>query len=268
MVIPRFVHTHFFDALIVVAIILTLSGVFWFRQSKKDEWVNVSIRIMNDEWWWPGTDPESWYSDGLKVGDVALNSFGKPIAKITQIDLADLGISKFKTTIHVELLVTHDTVKQLYLYNFQPLLVSKPIDLSFGEHGVKGIVTAINQPSEEKKYKKIDVKMVKIFPWVAESYKVGLFATNPQGLKTVEVLKLQVTPNVSRVFSDIRGEMISVLNQDYRDAYVTISVLSYKIGDVWYRTDGAQLKVGDKIWLHFPETTMKDAEILKVYPED
>ncbi len=268
MVIPRFIRTHFFDALIIVAIILTLSGVFWFRQLKKDEWVNVSIRVMNDEWWWPGTDPESWYSEGLKVGDVALNSFGKPVAKITQIDLVDLGVSKYRTTIHLQLLVTHDTVKQLYLYNFQPLLVSKSIDLNFRDHSVKGIVTAINQLSEEKKYKKLDVKMTSIFPWAAASYKVGLFAINPQGQRTAEILKLQISPHVSRVFSDRRGEMISVVNQDYRDVYATVSVLSYKTGDVWYRVDGAQLKVGDTIWLHFPETTMKDAQILKVYQED
>ena len=260
----KFLTLHFFDVLVGVAIILTIATMIWFRQSRKTEWITVAVRITNTEWWWPGADPNQWYTAGLKVGDQAINTFGQPIAEITKLDLADVGAAKQRVTVHLKLQVKYDPLKKLYLFNFQPLQVGRPIELGFGKHNLAGIVSAVNTADAPTAYRTVELKLIKVRPWEAEELKVGLRELDQNGEVVTEILDVRTTPNLTRVFSDIRGEMVQVANADYRDVTFTARLKSHQIDSVWYFVDGAQLKVGDEMWLHFPTTTVKSAQISRL----
>ncbi len=238
--------------------------MLWFRQSRKTEWVTVAIRVTNTEWWWPGADPSQWYAAGLKVGDQAFNTFGQPIAEIAKLDLVDVGAAKQRMTVHVRLQVKYDPMKQLYIFNFQPLQVGRPIELGFGEHNLSGVVSAVNTPEEPTTYKTVEIKIIKAKPWEAAELKAGLQEIDRNGEVLSKILAVSTTPNLTRVYSDIRGEMIQVANSDFRDVTLTVQLKSHQIDFVWYYVDGAQLKVGDEIWLQFPTVTIKAAQITRL----
>lgn len=262
--IKKFLTTHFFDVLIGVVIILTISTLLWFRQSKKTKWIETTIQITNAEWWWPGVNPNQWYTADLHVGDQSFNTFGQPVAEVIGLDTVDVGEQRQKTIIRVKLEAKYDAQKQVYLFNFQPLQIGKPIELGFGKHNISGVVSAVNSGKTPTEYRTIEVKLIKIFPWEANALQKGMQNVGRDNEVLLEVLNVQSSPHTSRVFSDRRGEMIQTVNADYRDVTALLRLKSYQADSVWYYIDGSQLKIGTEIWLQFPTVTVKEAKIIRL----
>lgn len=250
----------------VIAIVLLILGSFlWLRVSKKTEWVTVRLVIGNDEWWWEGQPPQWWYVDNLQAGLTAKSSFGENNAEITNVESFDIGGFRRRAFVDIKLKGAFDKNRQVYLYNYQPLQIGKPLDLTFGKYNVKGLIAYIDKGQMEYKDRRIEVRALKIHPWEAESLMKGLEMKDTAGRVLATVENVQVDTSIEYEFSDIRGQTIPVANPGFRDVTLRLAIKTFESGGTEHFIDRAAIKVGEKIWFQFPRAAIRDAEITKVF---
>lgn len=256
---------NLFDILVMVAILIVIGTFLWLRQSKKTEWINVRLVVANDEWWWEGQPPQWWYVDSLQIGQIAYSSFGEKTAEITNVDIFDVGAYRRRAFIDIMLKGAYDTQRKLYLYNFQPLQIGKPLDLTFGKNNVRGIIAYIENISVVYSQKQIEVKVLKVRPWVADSLTKGLEMKDSQGRVLAKIDDVKTEIATFYEFSDIRGQRIQVTDPEFRDVTVKITIKTFTSGATDYFVDRAAIKIGEKIWFQFPQSVIRDAEITKIF---
>lgn len=250
---------------VVFLLVLSVVGVFLaIRFSKKQQWLPVRVIVTNDDWWWEGQAPSFWYVDDLSPNMTATNSFGETVAKISDVSIFDVGAYGRRAYVDVLLNATYDKTKNVYLFNFQPLQIGKPIELTFGTHNVRGLVAYIGDDKIEYEDKKIEVKVYEVRPMVAEMYVEGLEMKDTLGNVLASVEEVKVDPHIKYEFSDIRGTSLPFNDPDYRDVTLVVNIKTFRSGGNNFFMDRAAVKVGELIWFQFPEVAVKEATISRI----
>lgn len=255
---------NIFDTLVIIIVIAIIGTLFWFRISRKTEWINIRMLISNDEWWWDSAPPQWWYVDELQNGLTAQNSFGEKTAVLSNVEVFDIGTYRRRAYVDIKLKGSFDKNRQLYLYNFQPLQIGKPLDLTFGKNNVKGLVIYINKGEVTYQNRRIEVKIFKIRALEAESLVRGLEMKDSLGRILASIDDVQISPSLEYVFSDIRGQNVAVTNPLYRDVTLQLTIKTFISANSEHFMDRSAIKVGEKIWFQFPKTVIRDAEISKI----
>ena len=237
------------------------------RISRKKEWVSIRVKITNEEWWWEGQPPYYWYVQDLSLGQESYNTFGEKVAEIVNIENFDSGGPRRMIFIEMKLAAFFNKKKKVYMYNYQPLEIGGPIDLSFGKNNIRGLITYIG--SEEIPYveKEIEIKMFALYPWVAESYKTGLEMKDSLGRVLAQIEGVQIQAAEDYEFYDLKNRrfVIKGIDERRKDVTLRLKIKTFNHNGVSYFIDGAAIKIGEVIWFHFPEATTKEAIISKIF---
>jgi len=255
-----------FDLVVVAVLLLVLGSFFWLRVSRKTEWIALRLVVTNDAWWYEGSAPQWWYAEGLTTGQTAKNTFGETIAEITNVQSFDVGAYYRRAFIDLKVKGYYDAKRGIYMYNYQPLQIGKPLDLTFGKNNVRGIVTYIENAPQVFTEKTIEVFIPAVRLWVAQSYKEGVEMRDSEGRTLAKVLSVSITPTTAQevvnVFPDV-AEVKFAPDQFY-DLRLTLSLQTFESGGVSYFVDRAAIKVGERIWFQFPQTVVRQAEITRI----
>ncbi len=263
-----------FDLMVGGLIILLVLSLVWFRLARKTTWITVRLVVTNDEWWWEGAPPQWWYAEGLSVGQTSRDSFGQSVAEIVNVENFDVGAYWRRSFVDMKLKGTYDARRQVYLFNYQPIQIGKPIDLTFGKNNIRGVITYIENLPDAYTDKTIEVKMSTVRPWVADSYKPGLAMKDSQGRILAEVLSVRVAPTEARsVVEGASGKIGEIQNGTertydpslFRDVTLRLRIKTFKSGEIFHFVDRAAIKIGEKIWFQFPQAVAREAEITEIF---
>lgn len=249
----KFKKVHYFD-LVVFAVILLILAIFLYnRFTRKSVWIDARIMVSDNDLWWNGALPPYWYVDALRPGQTSQNSFGEEVAKITNVEIFSLGGPYKQAYVDLNLKVSYDKNRQIYLYNFQPIQKGKPMDLTFGSNNISGLIVSLDSEPEEKYQKKIKIRMKNIEAWISSAYKAGMEMQDSNGnlLARIDNIRI-VNSDLDRV-KFLEGG-IYLDRGEYRDVDMDITLVGLKDPEGYYRfVDGASIKIGESIWFHFPE---------------
>jgi hypothetical protein len=268
IIIPKriFKKINAFDLIVVAIIFLILGSLLWLRVSRKTEWISLRLVVANDEWWFEGSAPQWWYVEDLSVGQTAKNTFGETVAEITNVQSFDVGEYRRRAFVDLKVKGYYDTKRGIYVYNYQPLQIGKPLDLTFGKHNVRGLITYIENTPENFTEKTIEVYMPAVSLWVAQSYQEGVKMRDSQGRTLAEIVDVMINPTTAqeiiKVFPDT-AEVKFGPSQFY-DLWLLMKVQTFESEGVNYFVDRAAVKVGERIWFQFPETAVRQAEITRI----
>lgn len=260
-------HLNLFDYLVIIGLLITLGILLFFRFSRTTEIVPVRISLSSNEWWWKGNPPEFWLVRDLNVGQKSFNTFGKQVAEITDIHIYDVGSNRTRSYVDINLQASFDKRRNIYLYNFQPLQIGKPLDLTFGENNVRGLVTYIGTDEQLYIQKEIEVQLYAIFPFEADSYKKGLQVKDSQGRILASIENVDVEEAQSYEFFDAsnRRFVLEGTDPNRRDVTLRLKISTLFQNGIYFYIDGAAVKVGESIWFQFPQIVAKGAVISKIF---
>lgn len=256
---------NIFDTLVVLIILAIIATLLYLRTTKVSQWINIRLTIANEDWWWEGQAPQYWYADSLKSGIVSYNSWGEKVAEITDVESFDIGDYRRRLYIDIRLKGSFDKKRQIYLYNYQPLQIGKTLDLTFGKNNIKGLVTYIGDSPLQYTEKQIEVKIYQVRNSLAFSYTKGLEMKDSAGRILAVIEQIDTQPASMYQFSDLRGMMIRVVNPDYQDVTLKMTIKTFTSGSGTYFIDRAAVKIGEIIWFQFPDTLVKEAVITKIF---
>ena len=267
----RIIHTIKKLTVLDWVVCLLLLGIVAFfliiRTTKEQRWVGVTVRVSGDEWYYNLASPEHWYAEGLADGQAAYNSFGKKIAEVLSVENYDVGGPHRLIVVNLKLLTTFNKKINTYSFNYQVLQVGKPLDFTFGRYNLHGLVTYIGSTSIPYVTTDLEVKLHAIYPWEADSYKPELQMKDLEGntvatIKSVEIQSAQVL-ELKNNYGDL--VVVPFSYNSYKDVTIRLVIKSYMINGASYYIDGTAIKIGNRIWIEFEHTAVKDAIISKVY---
>jgi hypothetical protein len=258
-------RVNFFDIAILALIIITIGSLLWIRISRKTNWVTVRMVISNDEWWWEGSPPQWWYTENLTSGLTAKNSIGETIAEITTVENFDVGAYRRRAYLDIKLKGSYDGQRGIYVFNYQPIQVGKPLELTFGKQNVRGIITYINNGPQVYIPRTIMVKLTAVSPEVANSFKQGLEMKDSEGRILATIQNVSITPSQATEVVQLGEKTQKKFSGHlYKDVVARIQIQTFESGGVSYFVDRAAIKIGETISFQFPQTVVKEAEILSV----
>ena len=254
----------FFDALVLLVILLVLGIFSYNRLQRKSEWVDIRISVENVDWWYKGSFPYYWYAANLKEGDIAYDSFGQKSAEVIKVDNYDLGGPYRNIYVDLKIRGVFNKKKQQYLYEFKPLVIGSGIAFNFSNQQVKGLIVKIGEKEISYFYKTIKIRVKEVIPELADKINIGDKSFDTNGDLVNEIIDLKKSINSFYEFSDIRGKNIKVYDSDFRDLEITLKVKTFSDLDRNFYINQAVIKIGSFIWFQFPDYALEEAEIIEI----
>lgn len=237
------------------------------RLSRQEQWVSIRLKAANDEWWWSTNSPEEWYGAGLSKGQYAYNTFGKRVAEIQSVENYDVGGPRRLIYANLKILTTYNKNTHTYTFNYQTLQIGKPLDFTFNQNNLHGLVTYIGDNMIPYHDANLEVKLLGILPWEATSYTKGAQMRDVNGNIIGTIERVDVTDTLVSTITDNNGRLfiLPTLDNTRKDVTLRLTLKTYVSNRVQYFIDGTAIKIGNHIWLEFERTAVKDAIISNIY---
>ncbi len=239
-----------------LAVLLLVCGlvVLMVKHFKRqDEWKTVKVKISGKEGWF--VNPPHWLGEALKVGLIEKSVDGETMAEITRIENYERGDEDRDLYLTVRVKGVQNETSGIFSFKSRPLQVGKEVEFNFPQARVSGIVIADENKSEKDSGDWFQVKMrwSDINPWQAEALREGLVMRGDTEREYIaKVIKVRIEPAKKSVTTD-RGIVVVGRDPIKKDAVIEMELWAQKHGDEYYFGGHQKLKVGEPLWVYFPE---------------
>lgn len=266
-----------YSALLVVLIVALIAFFFFYR---KREYVDIRVKITDQNVLYAENRPQNWYADRFKEGDVERDVLGRVITEIKNVER--YSIDNFEKAVYLDLKVaaTYDSRTKTYSARGKTLNFGSPVRFNLSRISFDGLVTETPNSQYQDNLtisrKKADVRVRAIQekdeggidyvePESLQSIEAGDKITSSNGEVLAEVVDIRVTP-AERVVQDDRGNLYLRYDPIYKDALITLDLRAKTLGDETYVFDNFPLRLDSEIGLAFPKVFVK-GKIVRIYED-
>jgi hypothetical protein len=253
------------DYLMVGGIIIIIGSFLFLRLSRKTQWTSVLVRVQPDQLWWEA-NPAPWYTQAISMDQEAYNSFGQKVAVINHVQSFETNDGRNEILTEVKLKTSYDSFRHQYEYNYQPVLIGKPLEIPFAKFSLSGMVIGINTQLTFVE-KNIEARILAIHPWKITELAQGLQAKDMSGNVVAEIQDINIQNAQVYQFDDVYGRQIITRAEDAtrRDVIMKLKIKTILYNGTPYSLDGAPIKIGSHFNLQFPLTMLSFLEISAIY---
>jgi len=254
--------TYFDIALIILLATLFLGFFFFFY--RKAEYVNILVKVTDQEVLYARTLPAVWYANQFVVGDIERDALGRVISEIVGIERFNVKSDKKAVYLDLRVRATYDTRTKLYSARGRPLIFGTPVRFNFSKVTFDGIVTEFPNSEAQGDLEVTNTKMTALLrgikpketePAVLEAVKVGDKIYDSNGNVLAEVLDLEIRP-AERVTQTSWGELLLRYDPLYKDALFTLNVRTKILDNEAFMFDNLPLKIGEEVPLNFEDVSL------------
>lgn len=222
-----------FIALTVIGAIISLVSL----TINQNRWITIEFKLIQNPTNFAFNNIETqpyWIVSNLRPGDVEYNNLGQKNLQI--LTIKSWGYNYLETWIKASVNVKYNPIEKKYSFQYQPLEIGKPIDVSINGTSAHGIVTAIQGISDTRPIYTITVKARLIDtgspystftqgvePWTADAIEKGLIVKDASGKPVAEVLDKDVRP-AERVITTSDGRVLVGDDPIKKDVYLTVKL--------------------------------------------
>lgn len=257
-----------FDFVLLCIGVFLFFGFFFFFY-RKAEYVNIRVKVTDQDVLYAKTQPETWYANRFEVGDVERDTLGRVISEI-------VGVERFNVTsrlkaVYLDLKVraTYDTRTKLYSARGKPLIFGTPVRFNFSTITFDGIVTEFPKSEYQKNLRVENMKVVVLQRWIRtdgvtgvtvepttiQSIKKGDKIYNSRGEVLAEVLEVKIRQAERTVETD-KGELLLRYDPIYKDGIYTLNIRARVFNDEPFVFDNIPVKLGEVLPLNFPDVSL------------
>jgi hypothetical protein len=233
---------------------------------QKPTYITVRIKGSPGNWWWVTPRPPDWLADAVHPGDKEYNATNKAIAEIQTVDIYDAGGPTKDVYLTAKLDVRYNAQTKKYRYKGEPLEVGGPISLSLGSTFFPGIVVDILDEKAAVKPQKtltVQVRYKDRWPFEYEAVKPGQQIIDGNKRVIAEIIKKERTP-AEREVHTAAGQILQRYSPVMDDFIITIKLAVDVREDQYVYREEQYVKVGNQLWLLFPQYNISGAQIMKI----
>lgn len=235
-----------FDYLLVfIFVFLVLFAFLNFSRERKA----VYLYTLTDyQQYWDNVYPSFyWVANSINKGDKAFSSTGSQIAEVVEVDNVDWGMSRRYIRLKLKAYPLFDKRTKQYRIGNRPLSVGNTITLDINNTNYEGMIVYVGEESDPEDFKyryiSLNLKVYRIEPSLAESYKRFSIVRNTEGQLIFRVDKADVFSTEESVpTSD--GRIKRALDPYYKDVYISATVRVRCHEGVCYFNEVIPVKVG------------------------
>jgi len=248
----------YFDIGLITVFIVVSAGffLFFYRQAK---YITIRIKVTDQDVLYARTPPATWYADRFRIGDKELDSLGRNITEI--VNLEKFNVDSQRKVLYLDLKVrsTYDTRTKLYYVKGKSVAFGTPLRFNLANITFYGIIT--EYPNSKKQYNlKFGSAIIHAFgrqvePVIAQSIKKDDKIYNSNGVLLAEVLDIEVKP-AEQVTQNLSGDLLLRYSPLMKDIKLTIRARTKTYDGEKYIFDLHPLKIGESIPLNFTKVSL------------
>ncbi|MGA2910863.1 MAG: DUF4330 family protein [Candidatus Microgenomates bacterium] len=252
----------YFDFILGGVFIIVMLGVFLFLY-RKNEYVNIRVKVTDQDVLYASTDPKSWYANRFEVGDIELDELGRTISQITGVETFNMSPDTKAVYLDIKIKAVYDRRTKLYSARGINLTFGNTIRFNFSNASFYALITespgTLNQKDLTVEEKEITVlergpalnsSADSIEPEVLEKIKKGDEITDSNGDTLAEVENVVLRPG-QRVVQNAAGNLLLRYDPYYKDAIITLKIRVEKYKGDEFVFDNVPLKLGSYLPLNF-----------------
>jgi len=238
--------------LIIFLIVLTLN---------RSRWITIEFKIVQNPTYFSFSNPETtpyWVAENVRPGDVQYNNLGQKNLQV--LNVTSWGFNYRQTWVKASVNVKYNPTEKKYSFQYQPLEIGRPIDVSLNGTSIHGIVTAIQGFTDQRPLYNITIKArlvdtntpysvatLGVDPWIADAVDEGQIMTDESGRQVAKIVNKDVTP-AERVITTSDGRVLTGEDPLKKDVYLTIQLSVTRTNNTYFFMEDTPIKIG----LSFP----------------
>jgi hypothetical protein len=245
--------------IIIIAVILVLGSVFFLFFYRKAEYIQIRVKVTDQDILYAGTAPQTWYADRFEIGDGERDALGRNISEITGIEKFNIGPNNKAIYLDLKVRAVYDTRTKLYSTRGKNLAFGTALKFNLSKVTFNALVTEF-PGSETQQNFKIGTAIISsiarsIEPAIAVSLKKGDKILDSNNNVLAEILDIQVKP-AEQVTQTDNGELLLRYNPLYKDILITARVRTKSLYNETFIFDNLPLKIGEPQPLNFEKVTV------------
>lgn len=252
---------------VILSLLFILGVVFFFFFYRSAAYIDIRVKVTDQDILYEYSRPSSQYTDHFVVGDVELDSLGKVISEITNIERFPVDNNRNILYIDLKVKATYDSRTKLYQSRGQKIVYGAPIRFSLSKVTFDGYIIDFpgRETSSEVLSKNITfvVRSRLIEKEVAQSISSGNKVTTSSG-ETILVIDTVGLTAAELVTEDSQGYPHLRYHPYLKDVLVTITANVTKIGNTYYLYDDIPLVIGNYQTFVVENKIIRDAYILSM----
>ena len=263
-----------YSALLIILTILFVAFFFFYRKSV---YIDIRVKITDQEILYASESPLNWYADRFIEGDVERDVLGRVISEIKNVETFNVSSLQKAVYLDIRVKATYDSRTKLYSARGKTLVFGAPVKFNLSGITFEGIVTEFPNSEFQKnivitnEVAEVLVKGVRetmngkefIEPQVINSIMVGDNIIDSNGVILAEVININVRPT-KRVTQDDKGNLLLVSDPYYKDALITLKLRTKIVNKTSYIFDNFPLRLNEELLLTFNNLFVK-SKIIKIY---
>jgi len=254
-----------FDFVLLCIGVFLFFGFFFFFY-RKAEYVNIRVKVTDQDVLYAKTQPETWYANRFEAGDVERDTLGRVISEIVGVERFNVKSNLKAVYLDLKVRATYDTRTKLYSARGKPLIFGTPVRFNFSTITFDGIVTEFPNSEYQKNLRVENMKVVvlqrgiqpdrsTVEPTTIQSIKKGDKIYNSRGEVLAEVLEVKIRQAERTVETD-RGELLLRYDPIYKDGIYTLNIRTRVFNDELFVFDNIPVKLGEVLPLNFPDVSL------------
>ncbi len=241
--------------LLIPVMVLAVGVLMYSLITQKPTYIRVRVKGSAGNWWWITPRPPDWLASSIKVGDKELNTVGKEIAVVENVEIFESGATNRDIFVTTKIKVSYNKRTGKYRFKGEIVDVGSPISLQVGNTLFPGLVTKIldDQSSAQRTYieKMVTTRMYDRWPWEYDSIIIGEQMKVEGGEAIAEVLSKEKRPAEKEVVTD-EGIILRAFSPMKEDFFVKFRIkVEPRDNDFVFR-DEEIVKIGRQLWITTP----------------
>jgi hypothetical protein len=251
----------------IISILVILTGILIYEiYFDKPQYVVVRIKGSPGNWWWVTPRPPDWLANSIKIGDKEYNAMNRPTADVIGLNVYDAGGTTKDVYVTARIEAKFNKRTQKYTYKGEPVQIGGPISLNLNRTFFPGMVVEIygdKNPKVPYVDKIIKIRYFGKWPWEYDAFKIGDKMTDGQGDVIAEIIDKESKPAEKETVT-WSGQIMRTYSPIFQDFFVTLKVKALRKTDGLVFREEQYLKVGNQVWLMFPNYNFSAALIYEM----
>lgn len=254
----------YFDVGLGIVFLGILIGLIIFF-GRKNEYINIKVKVTDQDVLYANTNPQNWYANRFIVGDTEKDNLGRVTGTITGVQTFNTTATQKAVYLDLKIRAVYDKRTDTYAAKgttlafgsslrfyfskvvFNAILVGGPgstLDMPTNNTEITLLARGVNKNSNTTGVNEF------VEPEIYEKIKVGDKISDSNGRVLLKVDNIRLRP-AQEVTQDIYGNLHLKYDPYYKDAVITASIFARSFDGELYVMDNTPLKLGQSIPLNF-----------------
>ncbi len=230
---------------------------FFFKREEMD--VIVRVRVTDQEVLYAKSNPDLWYANQFRVGEVERDSIGKVIAEIIAVESIKVNPKESIVYLDLRLKATHNKRTETFIARGKKLAYGAPMRFNFDNITFDGHI--VQYPNYENDNQVI-IKKVKVAaigrhvePSLAQAINIDDVILDSKGNELVRIVKKEVLP-AEIVTTNNQGDPLLRYSPVYKDLFLTLVISAKEVNNTLFIFDKEPLTIGTSLPLNFKKVSV------------